>query len=319
MTDLTIFEDDGDLYVDSRLIAERLGIEHRSFLETLDSYESQIQQAFGVLRFQTAKPPGAKGGRPLRFVFLNEDQATFVMTLSRNSPEVVRCKVDLVQSFAKAKKLLTSQRRDTVNQVPYWYQRIRLAFSDTDLPLQTGYFCAYEQMMTFFSQLEARLGYVVPDFNPTDGKYLIPDISIGQGFNKFLRSEDEIAVQVRKDLLGSVSIVDFRQPGQRKDGWFDGGKDFKEVQLYNHVYPTASHGKFQVQVANSYPTKYLSIFQYYLQEYWIPDSCIPYLQKRDSPGVKYLQSAINELPLSAREALSKTLIGKLAKSLPKAK
>lgn len=316
MANLTILEDGGDLYVDSRLVAERLGIEHRSFLETLDSYESQIREAFGVLRFQTAKPLGTKGGRPLRYALLNEDQATFVMTLSRNSPEVVQCKVDLVQSFAKAKKLLQSQRRDTVNQIPYWYQRIRLALSDTELPLQSGYFCAYEQMMTFFSQLEGRLGYVVPDLNPADGRYLVPDISIGQGFNRFLRSDDEIAVHARKVFLGSTDTVDFRQPGMRSGGWFPGGKNFEEIQLYNHVYPTASHGKYQVQQANSYPTKYLSIFQYYLQEYWIPDSCIPYLQKRDSAGVKYLQSAINELPPSAREALSGTLIGKLARSLP---
>ena len=163
MTDLTIFEDDGDLYVDSRLIAERLDIEHRSFLETLDSYESQIQQAFGILRFQTAEIKGR--GRPGRYAFLNEDQATFLMTLSRNSPEVVRCKVDLVQAFSKAKKLLQTQQRDTVSQIPYWYQRIRLAFSDTELPLQTGYFCAYEQMMTFFSQLEIHYSSLTTNCN----------------------------------------------------------------------------------------------------------------------------------------------------------
>jgi hypothetical protein len=184
------------------------------------------------------------------------------------------------------------------------------------MPLQSGYFCIYEQMMSFFSQLEGRLGYVVPDFNPADGKYLVPDISIGQGFNKFLRSDDEIAVEARRDFLGSTTAVDFRQPGQKKDSWFPGGENYREVQLYNHVYPTASHGKYQIQIANSYPTKYLSIFQYYLQEYWIPDSCVPYLKKRDRPGVEYIQSAINELPPSARRALAGTLIGKLARSLP---
>ena len=82
MANLEIFEDGNELFVDSRLIAERLGIQHRSFLETLDSYKTQIEQAFGVLRFETAKPlPGSQGGRPGRFALLNENQATFVMTL----------------------------------------------------------------------------------------------------------------------------------------------------------------------------------------------------------------------------------------------
>lgn len=314
MSELSIFEDGGKLYVDSRLIAERLGIEHESFLRTLDTYETQIQQAFGFLRFEIGEIQGR--GRPARYAFLDEDQATFVMTLSRNSPEVVQCKIELVQAFSKAKELLQKRRTDTVSQLPYWYQRVRLALSDTKRPLQSGYFCIYEQMLSFFAQLEGRFGYVVPDLNPADGRYLVPDISIGQGFNEFLRSEDEIPTRVRLDLLGSSETIDFRFPGQRKDGRFEGGSHYTEIEIYNHVYPTASHGKYQVQQANSYPTRYLSIFQYYLQEYWIPDKCVPYLQKRDAQGIRYLQSAISELPPSTRQALSGTLIGKLLLSLP---
>ena len=104
MTSLTVVEDRGQLYVDSRLVAQRLGIEHRSFLQTLGDYQTQIEQAFGILRFENAKKKGR--GRPSKFAYLTEDQATFVMTLSRNSPEVVQCKVELVQAFSRAKELL---------------------------------------------------------------------------------------------------------------------------------------------------------------------------------------------------------------------
>jgi phage regulator Rha-like protein len=95
MADLEIFDDGDNLYVDSRLIAERLGIEHRSFLQTLGDYETQIEQAFGILRFENAEIDGR--GRPGRYAFLSEDQATFVMTLSRNSPEVVQCALFIAQ------------------------------------------------------------------------------------------------------------------------------------------------------------------------------------------------------------------------------
>lgn len=104
MADLEIIDDGGQLFVDSRLIAQRLGIEHRSFLQTLGDYQTQIEQAFGILRFENAKMKGR--GRPGQIAYLTEDQATFVMTLSRNSPEVVQCKIALVQAFARAKELL---------------------------------------------------------------------------------------------------------------------------------------------------------------------------------------------------------------------
>lgn len=107
MAELDIVNNGNVLYVDSRLVAERLGVEHDNFLQTVQGYQTQIEQAFGVLLFETGKPPkGSRGGRPSRYALLTEDQATFVMTLSRNTPEVVQCKIDLVRSFSKAKKLL---------------------------------------------------------------------------------------------------------------------------------------------------------------------------------------------------------------------
>jgi hypothetical protein len=238
------------------------------------------------------------------------------MTLSRNSPEVVQCKLELVDAFSKAKELFKLRQAQTVHQVPYWYQRIRLALSDTENPLQVGYFCVYQEMMRFFAELEGRLGYILPDFDPVTSKYLIPDISIGQRFNRFLRSEDDVAVIARLEYLGSSEAVDFRQPGMRKDGWFSGGEHHQQIKMYNHVYPTASHGQYQIQLASSYPTKYLSIFQYFLQEWWIPDNCIPYLTDRDPNGVRYLRDTVAQLPPSARQSLSGMLIGKLLFSLP---
>lgn len=111
MSDLAAFEHGDVLVVDSRLIAEQLGIEHRNFLETLDNYQTQIEQAFGILRFETAEIQGR--GRPGRYALLTEDQATFVMTLSRNSPEVVECKLNLVLAFSEAKRLLRQRQAQT--------------------------------------------------------------------------------------------------------------------------------------------------------------------------------------------------------------
>lgn len=106
MPDLVAFEYEGVLVVDSRLVAQELGIEHNSFIATIQTYQELVEREFGVFRFQIEKPLTSRGGRPRRFVYLNEGQATFLMTLSRNTPEVLLLKKELVQKFFQARELL---------------------------------------------------------------------------------------------------------------------------------------------------------------------------------------------------------------------
>jgi phage regulator Rha-like protein len=106
MSNLSVLERNGALVVDSRLIAQELGIEHRALLQTLDKYLDKIQ-GFGVVTFEMSKPSeGSKGGRPERVAYLSEDQATLLMTFSRNTERVVECKVALVKAFSEAKRVI---------------------------------------------------------------------------------------------------------------------------------------------------------------------------------------------------------------------
>lgn len=50
------------LVVDSRLVAENLGIDHESFMRTVKKYETRIEQRFGVIRFAIGKPPEGSQG-----------------------------------------------------------------------------------------------------------------------------------------------------------------------------------------------------------------------------------------------------------------
>lgn len=66
------------LVLDSRLIAGELGIEHCALRQTIEKYINEIQE-FGVVAFQMSKPlEGSSGGRPERYCYLNEEQATLV-------------------------------------------------------------------------------------------------------------------------------------------------------------------------------------------------------------------------------------------------
>jgi anti-repressor protein len=78
MNNLAVIESDGILVVDSRLVADQLGIQHRSFFQkVILKYQPEIEEDWGVIRFQIAKPSlGSSGGRPERYALLSEQQAT---------------------------------------------------------------------------------------------------------------------------------------------------------------------------------------------------------------------------------------------------
>ena len=63
MSNLTVTEFDGALVVDSRLIADELGIQHRTFIKTVRKYQTKIESRFGLLRFENeaVKIEGSRG------------------------------------------------------------------------------------------------------------------------------------------------------------------------------------------------------------------------------------------------------------------
>ncbi|SSY70124.1 Rha family transcriptional regulator [Alysiella crassa] len=98
-----------DSLIDSRQMAEMLGIQHESFIKNISEHESALSE-LGVFRFEIGKPQkGSKGGRPETYALLNENQAFFAVTLSRNTPQAVKAKLLLVKAFAAARNLIEAQ------------------------------------------------------------------------------------------------------------------------------------------------------------------------------------------------------------------
>lgn len=104
LTLVPIVQRDGELTVDSRIVADRCGVDHRSVFRLIRQHEASITEHFGVLRFEIAKL-GANG-RPERFALLTEDQSTFLVTLTRNTAPVVAFKAALVKAFHEARRAL---------------------------------------------------------------------------------------------------------------------------------------------------------------------------------------------------------------------
>lgn len=66
MPQITIVEVAGELVVDSRIIAEQLGIEHKHFVKTIRNHKATIEANFGEVSFENSRDSAV-------FAYLNED------------------------------------------------------------------------------------------------------------------------------------------------------------------------------------------------------------------------------------------------------
>lgn len=82
-------------YTTSKVISEMTGIEHRKIKVAIRKHQSDIN-SFGLSASYQAE---SSGGRPEEIVKLNEQQATFLMTLLKNTQVVVEFKKELVRQF----------------------------------------------------------------------------------------------------------------------------------------------------------------------------------------------------------------------------
>lgn len=97
-----LITDKSERLVDTRLIAENLGNQHQNTLQLLDRYIDKFK-SFGKVMFKTEPLPS---GQKENYALLNEDQAYFLLSLSRNTDRVVDLKARLVLAFREARLAL---------------------------------------------------------------------------------------------------------------------------------------------------------------------------------------------------------------------
>lgn len=90
-----------DVRIDSRILAEHLGVQSETVMRLLKNYTDDFK-AFGILRFEIGEIVGR--GQPEKFAMLNEDQCYLLLTYSRNSAKVRSLKVKLVKAFGEARR-----------------------------------------------------------------------------------------------------------------------------------------------------------------------------------------------------------------------
>ena len=98
-----------NIFTNSLIIAEGTQNEHESIIRLIQRYEEKFNR-WGAVKFTDLKSGNPLGGRPTKVAFLNEQQATFLITLLRNSDVVLDFKSELVDQFYKMREILLQKR-----------------------------------------------------------------------------------------------------------------------------------------------------------------------------------------------------------------
>ena len=94
---IKLTELDGEQRISSELIAEHIGTTHKATTNLIRTYKQKLE-SLGELPFQKAV------GERKNLAYLNEDQAIFLMTLSKNTLQVVEFKHQLVKAFSDLRR-----------------------------------------------------------------------------------------------------------------------------------------------------------------------------------------------------------------------
>lgn len=102
-------------------------MKHKNVKELISKYENEMK-SFGTFSVSNAQ---STGGRPEEIYLINEPQATFLITLFRNTKKVVAFKQELVRQFYAMRRTL--QERQTQTWLETRHQSKLTRKSETDV------------------------------------------------------------------------------------------------------------------------------------------------------------------------------------------
>ncbi|MCL1995294.1 MAG: Rha family transcriptional regulator [Defluviitaleaceae bacterium] len=110
MSNELVFIKKDDVFTDSLIIAQNSYNDHRSVKNHIQAHEAKFL-TLGNLRISNTEINRAeKRGRKEEIYQLNEPQASFLITLLRNTEKVVDFKLELVTEFYRMRKLLLERQ-----------------------------------------------------------------------------------------------------------------------------------------------------------------------------------------------------------------
>lgn len=102
---IPILNQGADFLVDSRQVAKLFKLTHQHLREQIEAHEPEISR-LGVFRFETGKTYPNGQGRPEKYFYLNFDQTSFLLYLTRPDKEGKEFQVRLLLAFRAARERL---------------------------------------------------------------------------------------------------------------------------------------------------------------------------------------------------------------------
>ena len=127
-----IEEIDGQLVVSHRVIAVQTQVSEENVSRLIRNHMDKLER-FGAIGFEIQSPKdGHFNPKPEKTYFLNEQQATLLLTFMRNNEIVIEFKVRLVEDFFKMREALKS-KKVTVQESDPVVKRIKLIRESKEL------------------------------------------------------------------------------------------------------------------------------------------------------------------------------------------
>lgn len=186
---------EGIQVIDSRIIAKGININHKSLMETIRKYQQDLED-LGTLPFETEVWKHKTGATTQVFCYLNELQCHFLITLSRNTKEVVSFKKGLVIAFHEAKQQLANQ-----NYVSFEFLESRLKKYSIE---QREISLAYADAV--YTMLNERL-------QKLEAKFTLPSLDTRVAYVYLMRIIGTKECKIGKSIKPLDRLVNFEQAG----------------------------------------------------------------------------------------------------------
>jgi len=140
-----------EVFTNSKIIAEGTQVKHHAVQQIISKYESDFKE-FGALAFEmrVLNHEKYKGSTQEKVYFLNEEQATLLMTYMRNSEITRKFKKELVRQFYAMRRFLLEKQSKLWSETRLANKENRLKETDV-IKLLTEY--AKEQGSTHLDKL----------------------------------------------------------------------------------------------------------------------------------------------------------------------
>lgn len=116
-----------DVFTDSKIIADGTNVAHRKIKTVIRTRANDLGDFGGLSAPYRAE---STGGRPEEYYRLNEQQATFLITLLKNTPTVTKFKKELVRQFFSMRALLTLKQTEVYKDTRAYQKAIRKQETD---------------------------------------------------------------------------------------------------------------------------------------------------------------------------------------------